>query len=86
ETCCEAVTTQRDSRRMNLADASVIAVVIFVVMTILAITARFLYRRKETYHSQEVKEVKQEDSQDFHYNHQADSHSVSGENPKEFFL
>ncbi|XP_023820988.1 contactin-associated protein-like 4 isoform X2 [Oryzias latipes] len=64
----------------------VIAVVIFVVMTILAITARFLYRRKETYHSQEVKEVKQEDSQDFHYNHQADSHSVSGENPKEFFL
>lgn len=66
--------------------AGVIAVVIFVVVTILAITARVLYRRKETYRSQEVKEVKQEDSQDFHYNNQADSQNVSGENPKEFFL
>ncbi|KAM7400104.1 hypothetical protein PAMA_004687 [Pampus argenteus] len=46
----------------------VIAVVIFVIVTGLAITARFVYRRKETYRNQEVKGVKQEDSQDFTFN------------------
>ncbi|XP_028282631.1 contactin-associated protein-like 4 [Parambassis ranga] len=64
----------------------VIAVVIFVVVTILAVTARFLYRRKETYRNQEVKGVTQEDSQDFHFSHQADSQNVSSESPKEFFM
>ncbi|XP_041849072.1 contactin-associated protein-like 4 isoform X2 [Melanotaenia boesemani] len=64
----------------------VIAVVIFVVVTVLAITGRFLYRRKETYRNQEVKGMKREDSQDFHYNNQADSQNVSSENPKEFFM
>ncbi|XP_070830443.1 contactin-associated protein-like 4 [Chaetodon trifascialis] len=64
----------------------VIAVVIFVIVTGLAITARFLYRRKETYRNQEVKGVKQEDSQDFPFNSQADSQNVSGENPKEYFI
>uniref|UniRef100_A0A1A8IJF7 Contactin-associated protein-like 4 n=1 Tax=Nothobranchius kuhntae TaxID=321403 RepID=A0A1A8IJF7_NOTKU len=64
----------------------VIAVVIFVIVTTLAITARFLYRRKETYQTQEVKGVKQEDSQDFPYNSQADPQNVSRESPKEFFI
>ncbi|XP_059200151.1 contactin-associated protein-like 4 [Centropristis striata] len=64
----------------------VIAVVIFVIVTGLAITARFLYRRKETYRNQEVKGVKQEDSQDFTFNNQTDSQSVSNENPKEYFI
>ncbi|XP_010778059.1 contactin-associated protein-like 5, partial [Notothenia coriiceps] len=64
----------------------VIAVVIFVVVTVLAITARFLYRRKETYRNQEVKGVKQEDSQDFHFNNQTDPQNVSSENPKEYFI
>ncbi|XP_076600669.1 contactin-associated protein-like 4 [Chaetodon auriga] len=64
----------------------VIAVVIFVIVTGLAITARFLYRRKETYRNQEVKGVKQEDSQDFPFTNQADSQNVSGENPKEYFI
>nr|XP_046265066.1 contactin-associated protein-like 4 isoform X1 [Scatophagus argus] len=64
----------------------VIAVVIFVIVTVLAIAARFLYRRKETYRNQEVKGVKQEDSQDFPFNNQADSQNVSGENPKEYFI
>lgn len=66
--------------------SGVIAVVIFVVVTGLVITARFLYRRKETYRNQEVKGVKQEDSQDFPFNDQADSQNVSSENPKEFFM
>ncbi|XP_034559128.1 contactin-associated protein-like 4 [Notolabrus celidotus] len=64
----------------------VIAVVIFVVVTGLAITARFLYRRKETYRNQEVKGVKQEDSQDFPFNNHTDSQNASGENPKEYFI
>ncbi|KAG7236595.1 hypothetical protein INR49_000718 [Caranx melampygus] len=56
----------------------VIAVVIFVVVAGLAVTARFLYRRKETYRNQEVKGVKQDDSQDFPFNNQTtDSQNVS---------
>ncbi|XP_051264400.1 contactin-associated protein-like 4 isoform X2 [Dicentrarchus labrax] len=66
--------------------SGVIAVVIFVIVTGLAITARFLYRRKETYRNQEVKGVKQEDSPDFPFNNQADSQNVSCENPKEYFI
>ncbi|XP_072219994.1 contactin-associated protein-like 4 [Leuresthes tenuis] len=64
----------------------VIAVGIFVIVTGLAVTARFLYRRKETYQNQEVKGVDQDDSQDFHYNDQAESQSASREKPKEFFM
>ncbi|CAJ1073054.1 contactin-associated protein-like 4 [Xyrichtys novacula] len=64
----------------------VIAVVIFVVVAGLAVTARFLYRRKETYRNQEVKGVKQEDSQDFPFNNQTDSQNPSNENPKEYFI
>ncbi|KAM7400115.1 hypothetical protein PAMA_004694 [Pampus argenteus] len=64
----------------------VIAVVIFVIVTGLAITARFFYRRKETYRNQEVKGVKQEDSQDFPFNNQTDPQNASSENPKEHFF
>ncbi|XP_038146709.1 contactin-associated protein-like 4 [Cyprinodon tularosa] len=64
----------------------VIAVVIFVIVSVFAITARILYRRKETYRSREVKGAKQEDSQDFHYNNQTDAQNVSGENSKDFFM
>ncbi|KAF3857883.1 hypothetical protein F7725_011084 [Dissostichus mawsoni] len=56
--------------------SGVIAVVIFVIVSVLAITARFLYRRKETYRNQEVKGVKQEDSQDFHFNNQTDPQNM----------
>uniref|UniRef100_A0A3Q3E306 Contactin associated protein like 3 n=1 Tax=Labrus bergylta TaxID=56723 RepID=A0A3Q3E306_9LABR len=64
----------------------VIAVVIFVIVSGLAIIARLFYRRKETYRNQEVKGVKQEDSQDFSFNNQTDSQNVSCENPKEYFI
>uniref|UniRef100_A0A671W0E2 Contactin associated protein like 3 n=1 Tax=Sparus aurata TaxID=8175 RepID=A0A671W0E2_SPAAU len=66
--------------------AGLIAVVIFVVVTGLAITARFLYRRKETYRNQEVKGVNQDDSPDFPFNNQADPQNASSENPKEYFI
>ncbi|KAM3866155.1 contactin-associated protein-like 4 [Diretmus argenteus] len=64
----------------------VIAVVIFVIVSILAVTARFLYRRKETYQNQEVKGVKPEDSPEFPFNSQADAQTVPSENPKEYFI
>uniref|UniRef100_A0A3Q3K5I9 Contactin associated protein like 3 n=1 Tax=Monopterus albus TaxID=43700 RepID=A0A3Q3K5I9_MONAL len=64
----------------------VIAVVIFVIVTGLAITARFLYRRKETYVNRDVKGVKERDSPDFPFNNQTDSQNVSSENPKEYFI
>lgn len=63
-----------------------IALVIFVVVTGLAVTARFLYRRKETYRSQEVKGVKQEEIPEFPFNNQTCSQTVSGENQKEYFI
>ncbi|KAM8728129.1 contactin-associated protein-like 4 isoform 4-T8 [Acanthopagrus schlegelii] len=66
--------------------SGLIAVVIFVVVTGLAITARFLYRRKETYRNQEVKGVNQDDSPDFAFNNQADPQNTSSENPKEYFI
>uniref|UniRef100_A0A4W6CNJ0 Contactin associated protein like 3 n=1 Tax=Lates calcarifer TaxID=8187 RepID=A0A4W6CNJ0_LATCA len=66
--------------------SGLIAVVIFVLVTGLAITARFLYRRKETYRNQDVKGVKQEDSPDFPFNNQTDSQNVSDENRKEYFI
>lgn len=66
--------------------AGLIAVVIFVILTSLAIAARFLYRRKETYRNQEVKGVKQEDGPDFPFNNQAGSENASDENPKEYFI
>ncbi|XP_061587826.1 contactin-associated protein-like 4 isoform X1 [Cololabis saira] len=64
----------------------VIAVVIFVMVTGLAITARFLYRRKDTYQNQEGKGVKREDSPDFPFNDQADSQNPPTENTKEYFI
>ncbi|XP_008401929.1 contactin-associated protein-like 5 [Poecilia reticulata] len=65
----------------------VIAVAIFVIVTVFAVTARFLYRRKETYRSREVKAAKQDESQDFHYNNQTEGRkNASGENAREFFM
>ncbi|KAM4605720.1 contactin-associated protein-like 4 [Polymixia lowei] len=64
----------------------VIAVVIFATVSVLAIIARYLYRRKETYQSQDVKGVKPEDSPEFPFNSPADSQNVPRENTKEYFI
>lgn len=58
-----------------LCPAGIIAVAIFVVVAGLAVAARFLYRRKETFQNQEVKA---EDS--------PDSQRASEENRKEYFI
>lgn len=52
----------------------------------LAVAARFLYRRKETYRNQEVKTVKQEDGPDFPFSSPAESQNASEENQKEYFI
>uniref|UniRef100_A0A3Q2FR24 Contactin-associated protein-like 4 n=1 Tax=Cyprinodon variegatus TaxID=28743 RepID=A0A3Q2FR24_CYPVA len=64
----------------------VIAVVIFVILTGLAIAARHLYQRKDTYRTQEENRVKQEDCPDFPLNNPNDSQNLSMENPKEYFI
>nr|XP_057947216.1 contactin-associated protein-like 4 [Doryrhamphus excisus] len=64
----------------------VIAVVIFAMAAGLAVTAKLLYRRKETYRNQEVKDANREESQDFPFNHQTDSQNATGQNPKEYFI
>ncbi|XP_041849162.1 contactin-associated protein-like 4 [Melanotaenia boesemani] len=64
----------------------VIAVVIFVTVTGLAIAARIIYRRKDTYRNQEGKGAKQEDSPDFPFNNQADAQNLPIENSKEYFI
>ncbi|KAM4628786.1 contactin-associated protein-like 5 [Polymixia lowei] len=65
----------------------VIAVVIFATVSALAIMARFLYRRKETYRNQEVKAVQPTSSPpEFPFSSQADSQNISSENPNEYFI
>uniref|UniRef100_A0A3B4XEV5 Uncharacterized protein n=1 Tax=Seriola lalandi dorsalis TaxID=1841481 RepID=A0A3B4XEV5_SERLL len=65
---------------------SVIAVVIFVTVSALAIMARFICSRKETYRNQEVKAAQPEDSHEFPFSSQADSQSAPSENQKEYFI
>lgn len=69
-----------------LCPAGVIAVAIFVTVAGLAIAARFLYRRTETYRNQEVKSVQQEEGPDFPFSGQAESQNASEGNPKEYFI
>ncbi|XP_056148356.1 contactin-associated protein-like 5 [Lampris incognitus] len=64
----------------------VIAVVIFVTVSALAIMARFLYRRKGTFQSQEVMTVKADDTAELPFNSQAGSQKVLSENQKEYFI
>ncbi|XP_041867089.1 contactin-associated protein-like 4 [Melanotaenia boesemani] len=63
----------------------VIAVVIFVSVSALAILARFLYRRKGTCRSQDVKTVKPEDAPGLPFSNQSSSQNGPTENQKEYF-
>ncbi|XP_031715309.1 contactin-associated protein-like 4 isoform X1 [Anarrhichthys ocellatus] len=64
----------------------VIAVVIFVTVSALAIMARFICSRKETYRNQEVKAAQPEDGHELPFSSQADSLSAPSENQKEYFI
>uniref|UniRef100_A0A3Q4ASU4 Uncharacterized protein n=1 Tax=Mola mola TaxID=94237 RepID=A0A3Q4ASU4_MOLML len=64
----------------------VIAVVIFVTAAALAIVARFICSRKETYRNQEVKGAQPEDGHEFRFSSQADCQSTTSENQREFFI
>lgn len=65
----------------------VIALVIFVTLSALAIMARLLYRRKWTCRSEDVKTVKPDDCPELPFSSQNNSHSSgSSENHKEYFI
>ncbi|XP_071773431.2 contactin-associated protein-like 4 [Centroberyx gerrardi] len=64
----------------------VIAVAIFVTVSALAIMARLIYRRKETYRNQEVKRVQPDDGPEFPFSSQPDPQSVPSPNQKEYFI
>uniref|UniRef100_A0AAX7UYK4 Contactin associated protein like 3 n=1 Tax=Astatotilapia calliptera TaxID=8154 RepID=A0AAX7UYK4_ASTCA len=64
----------------------VIAVVIFVTVSSLAIMARFLYRRKCTCQRQEVKTVKPEDNPELPFRSRITSQNGPTENQKEYFI
>lgn len=66
--------------------SGVIAVAIFVTVSALAIMARFICSRKETYRCQEVKAVQPEEGHEFPFSNEADSQSAPGENQKEYFI
>nr|XP_046248206.1 contactin-associated protein-like 4 isoform X2 [Scatophagus argus] len=64
----------------------VIAVVIFITVSALAVMARFICSRKETYRNQEVKAAQPEDDHEFPFSSQADSQCAPTENQKEYFI
>ncbi|CAJ1061130.1 contactin-associated protein-like 4 [Xyrichtys novacula] len=64
----------------------VIAVVIFITVSALAILARYICSRKETYRNQVVKSTQPEDIHELPFSSQADSQSARSENQKEFFI
>ncbi|XP_029001997.1 contactin-associated protein-like 4 [Betta splendens] len=64
----------------------VIAIVIFVTVSALAVMARFICSRKETYRNQEVKAVQPEEGHEFPFGSEADSQSAARGNQKEFFI
>ncbi|XP_076010526.1 contactin-associated protein-like 4 [Genypterus blacodes] len=63
-----------------------IAVAIFVTVSALAIMARFICRRKESYRNQEVKGSQAEDGPEFPSSSPADSQTAPEENQKEYFI
>ncbi|KAG7512883.1 contactin-associated protein-like 4 [Solea senegalensis] len=64
----------------------VIAVVIFVTLSALAIMGRLLYRRQRMFQSPEIKTVKAENSPELPFSSQTSSHSGPSENQKEYFI
>ncbi|XP_068599937.1 contactin-associated protein-like 4 [Brachionichthys hirsutus] len=65
----------------------VIGVAIFVTVSALAIMARFLCSRKETYRNREAKAAQPEDERhEFPFSSQVDSQSAPSENQKEYFI
>uniref|UniRef100_A0A3B4B5P3 Uncharacterized protein n=1 Tax=Periophthalmus magnuspinnatus TaxID=409849 RepID=A0A3B4B5P3_9GOBI len=65
----------------------VIALVIFVTLSALAIMGRLLYRKKWTCRSEDVKTVKPDDCPELPFSSQNNSHSTgSSENQKEYFI
>lgn len=69
-----------------LLSVGLIAVLIFITMSALAITARVFWTKKETYRNQDVKASQPDEGQEFPFSSQADSQSTPCENQKEYFI
>uniref|UniRef100_A0A3B4B8Y0 Uncharacterized protein n=1 Tax=Periophthalmus magnuspinnatus TaxID=409849 RepID=A0A3B4B8Y0_9GOBI len=77
----------RQTRSVVVVFAGVIALVIFVTLSALAIMGRLLYRKKWTCRSEDVKTVKPDDCPELPFSSQNNSHSTgSSENQKEYFI
>ncbi|KAK2824583.1 hypothetical protein Q5P01_021758 [Channa striata] len=76
------VTTRSDSALIG----GVIALVIFVTVSALAVVGRVLYRRKGECPSQEVKTAKPEDGPDRPFSRQAGSRNGPSESQREYFI
>ncbi|XP_034035381.1 contactin-associated protein-like 4 [Thalassophryne amazonica] len=76
----------KDIRSDSAVIGGVIAVVIFITSSALAVMARLICSRKETYQNREEKGVQPENSHEFPFSSQAESPSVPGENQKEYFI
>lgn len=82
---CDAVPRHLDAYYF-LCFPGVIAVVIFVILACLAVMARFFYRRKETFQTQQSKGAKSEDGPETAFNADPSAQSVIGESQKEYFI
>uniref|UniRef100_A0A8C2KGB2 Contactin associated protein like 3 n=1 Tax=Cyprinus carpio TaxID=7962 RepID=A0A8C2KGB2_CYPCA len=87
ESSCDLLSRVSSLFRVSLCCFSgVIAVVIFVSLAALAVMARFLYRRKETFQPQEPKAGKTDDSPETPFNTDPNSQSIISDNQKEYFI
>ncbi|KAA0704301.1 Contactin-associated protein-like 4 [Triplophysa tibetana] len=64
----------------------VIAVVIFVSLAALAVIARFLFRRKESFQTQDPKAGKTDDSPETPFTMDPNTQNIISENQKEYFI
>lgn len=77
-----------DVMLLSCVDTGVIAVVIFIILSALAVMGRCLYRRKETFQTQQPKGTKGpvEDSPEFPFNNDANTQYVLNESHREHFI
>ncbi|XP_058847925.1 contactin-associated protein-like 5 isoform X1 [Acipenser ruthenus] len=64
----------------------VIAVIIFVILCVVAVMARFLYQRKETYRNREAKGPQHDDNSDLTLKNELNSQNTLSENQREYFI
>ncbi|XP_028660673.1 contactin-associated protein-like 5 [Erpetoichthys calabaricus] len=64
----------------------IIAVVIFVILCVIAIMARFLYQRKETYQNRDTKGQQHDETADLTFRNDVHSQNALSESQREYFI